>query len=89
MHFLDMAISERGWGPTYIGDLGMPREEHAVKHERLWPMSTVVMALMRQGLILEHLGEHQEGYWQPFSQLATEELRRIPLTFSLLARRPA
>jgi len=88
MNLVEMALTDRGWGPTYIGDLGMAPEEHAEKHERVWPLSAVVMVLLHQGLVLEYLGEHREGYWEPFPLLPPEELRRFPKTFSLLARRP-
>jgi SAM-dependent methyltransferase len=84
--YLEVAAASRGWGPTYIGDLGMPPEQHAVKNERLWPLSTIVMALVDAGLTLEYLGEHREGYWEPFPEIPQEELHRIPQTFSLKAR---
>ena len=37
--------SSRGWPSTYIGDLGVPEAEQALKYERLWPVSTVFGAL--------------------------------------------
>lgn len=86
--YFEMALTSRGWGPTYIGDLGMPIEEHAIKHERLWSLSSIVMALLHAGLTLEFFGEHREGYWDPFPDIPPEELRRVPQTFSLRARRP-
>lgn len=85
--YFNSALFSQGWPSTYIGDMGMAPEEHAVKHERLWPLSTIIMALIRAGLTLEYVGEHAEGYWTPFPELAPEELRRIPQTFSVLARR--
>ena len=87
--YFDTAIADRGWSPSYLGDLGMEPEQHALKHERLWPMSAVVMALIRAGLSIEILGEHREGYWAPFPGIPEAELRRIPMTFSVKARKPA
>jgi SAM-dependent methyltransferase len=78
----------RGWPPSYIGDLGRPVAEHARKHERLWSLAAVFQALRGAGLTIEHLGEHPDPYWNGFPHLRPELARRIPMTFSLLARRP-
>lgn len=80
--------SSQGWPATYIGDLAVPVEQQAVKHERLWPLSAVFGALRRAGLTVEHFGEHREEYWDGFPLLKPELKARIPMTFSLLARRP-
>ena len=47
----------------------------------------LVEALRRAGLAVEHLGEHPETYWNGFPNLAPELCGKIPMTFSLLARR--
>jgi len=36
----------------------------------------------------EHLGEHREPYWDIFPRLKPELRARIPMTFSMIARRP-
>ena len=74
--------------PNYIGDLGIPKEQHARKFERLWPLSDIFQALRRAGLTIEYLGEHPESYWDSFPHLKPEYTGRIPMTFSLLARKP-
>lgn len=79
----------QGWPTTYLGDLGRPVEEHARKYERLWPLASVVQALLDAGLRLERLGEHPDRYWKNFDGLKPEERATLPLTFTLLARRPA
>lgn len=80
--------TSRGWPSTYIGDLGRPITEHAQKYERLWPVSVVFQALRRVGLVIEHLGEHPDQYWHNLPNLRSELVGRIPITFSLMARRP-
>jgi SAM-dependent methyltransferase len=79
----------QGWPGTYIGTLGRPVEEHARKYERLWPLAAVVQALLDAGLRLERLGEHPDRYWKNFDTLPPEVREGLPLTFTLLARRPA
>lgn len=80
--------SSQGWTPNYIGDLGIPIKQHARKFERLWPIAEVFQALRRAGLTTEYFGEHPEAYWNSFPHLKPELIGRIPMTFSLLARKP-
>jgi SAM-dependent methyltransferase len=86
---LGLTIESRGWPDQYIGSLGMAAEQHAVKHERLWPLSAVVNAALGADLRVEKLGEHHDEYWDPLPHVPRERRRGIPLTFSLLARRPS
>lgn len=81
------AESSQGWGPTYIGDLGVPVERLSPKFERLWTLGAIFGALRGAGLAVEHLGEHPETYWNGFPNLAPALRGKIPMTFSLLARR--
>lgn len=78
-----------GWTEEYIGNQGKPPEEHATKHERLWTLADVVQALLGAGLVLAHLGEHAEEYWDGFPRLKPEDKAKIPMTFSIVARKPA
>jgi SAM-dependent methyltransferase len=78
----------RGWPETYIGNLGKPTEQHAAMFERLWPISMVFHALRHAGLVIDHLGEHPETYWCTFPNLRRELRGQIPMTFSMMARRP-
>ncbi|GAC1641292.1 MAG: class I SAM-dependent methyltransferase [Chloroflexota bacterium] len=87
--YFETAGASQGWPETYIGDLAIPREQQAFKYERLWPLASIVMALIHAGLTLDYLGEHRDAYWDAFPRLAPHEQQRIPQTFSLLARRPA
>jgi len=87
-YFAHAEVSQ-GWPSAYIGDLGIPVEKQARKYERLWPLAAIFQALRRAGLSIEHLGEHAEGYWNAFPNLRPELRGRIPMTFSLIARRSA
>ncbi len=81
------SISDKGWTPEYIGDLGKHIEEIATKYERLWPISAVVTALINSGLSIELLGEHNDEYWNSFPHLNKEQKSKIPMTFSIKARK--
>lgn len=80
--------SSQGWPATYIGSAGGPVAQQTRKFERVWPLSAIFQALRGAGLCIEHLGEHQDGFWNNFPNLRPELRGRIPLTFSLIARRP-
>ena len=82
------AEASRGWPATYIGDLGRPAEELSELHERLWPLGEVFGALRSAGLAVEQLGEHREEYWDAMPNLRPALRGRIPMTFSLVARKP-
>lgn len=86
--YFQFALASRGWPDAYIGSLGRPRGEHARKHERLWPLSEIFQALTAAGLRIEHLGEYPDEYWDVFPNLRSELRGKIPLTMSLLARKP-
>jgi SAM-dependent methyltransferase len=86
-YFAHSEVSQ-GWPTSYIGDLGRPVEQHAPKYERLWPLACIFQALSGAGLVIEYLGEHPDPYWDAFPHLADDLARRIPMTFSIRARRP-
>ena len=87
--YFGYAEAVRGWSDEYIGDLGKPEAEHAIKHERLWTLAEVFGALVGAGLSVEYLGEHPEEYWLAFPELPEEEKAKLPMTFSMIARKPA
>jgi SAM-dependent methyltransferase len=77
-----------GWPATYIGDtIGIPLEQQARKYERLWTLAEIFNAVRSAGLVVEYLGEHAENYWDSHPNLLPEHFGKIPLTFSLLARK--
>ncbi len=81
--------ADSGWPETYIGDLGKPKEEHAVKYEMLWKLSDIVNAVVGAGLDLERLEEHPDSFWEMFPNMPKETVGKVPQTLSLLAVKPA
>ncbi|WP_198961951.1 hypothetical protein [Pseudonocardia sp. MH-G8] len=69
---------------------------HTVNHEWRHDLSEVTGALLEAGLVIEALGEHPFMDWRAFPDLVPcpqgwqlpEGAPRIPLTFSVVARRP-
>ncbi len=86
--YFESACSSVGWPETYIGDLEVPKSELTRMHERLWTLADLHGALSRAGLVVERLGEHADEYWDSFPKLEPGEKRKIPLTFTMMARRP-
>ena len=86
--YFDHAESSVGWPAAYIGELDIPREKLSRKHERLWTLGEIHGAVRDAGLVVERLGEHPDEYWTSFPALPEAEKRKIPLTFTLLARKP-
>lgn len=86
--YLEGGGYSQGWPSEYIGDIGKPIEEQAKSHERGWPITTVFNALTAAGLRVEYIGEHRDGYWSEKSYLPEGIRDAIPLTFSMLARKP-
>lgn len=87
-YFSDQIFSEQGWPETYIGDLGKPTEEHAVKHERNWRLGDIITTLVEAGLRLVKLEEHPDSFWDGNPNMPADMLRRLPQTFSLLMMKP-
>lgn len=80
--------SSVGWPSTYIGSaMDIPLEQQARKHESLWTLMDIFNALTQSGLVVEYLGEHPEDYWDSFPNLQPELVGKIPLTFSIKARK--
>ncbi len=78
--------SSQGWPGSYVGNF-IPIEEQARKYERLWTLSDIVNAIANTGLRIEYLGEHPEDYWPSMPNWKDEYRGKLPLTFSLLARK--
>ena len=88
LHYFTHSESSQGWSSNYIGDLDIPMEQQSKKFERLWPVSSVFQSLRKAGLVVEHFGEHPETFWDTFPNLQPELMGRIPMTFSMVARKP-
>ena len=79
---------DQGWSPTYIGDIGVPPSQQAVKYERQWTLGQIINAVIAAGLRIERVEEHPDTYWNQFPQMLPEMIERLPNTISLLARQP-
>ena len=79
--------ASRGWAPEYIDRLSIPDDQQSWKFARAWTLGEVVTALVGAGLRLERLAEHPTDWWGGHDDVATSERGRIPLSFSVLARR--
>lgn len=77
----------KGWPSSYIGELDVPTEAQTAKHERLWKIADVFGALVGAGLSVTYLGEHPDAYWDAFPKLSAEDKAKIPMTFSVIARK--
>ncbi len=86
-YFQTGALVDQGWGPTYIGDLGKPKEHLAKKYESQKTFSQIIAPLLKAGLRLEALEEHPQTYWEQFENLPKEIVAKLPNTFSLLMRK--
>lgn len=73
----------------FLENLAAPGAEPARAWERQWGLGHVVTALADAGLAVLRLAEHPEHFWPQFAQVPPGQLRRVPHTFSLLARKPA
>jgi SAM-dependent methyltransferase len=87
LNYFAHAEASQGWTDEYIGNLGKPAVQHATKHERLWTIADVFQALVKAGLTVEYLGEHPEEYWSAFPKLNDREKSKIPMTYSIIARK--
>jgi SAM-dependent methyltransferase len=79
--------ASRGWEPAYIDRLSIPDAEQSWKFARAWTVGEVVTSIVRAGLRLEQLAEHPVDWWAGHGDVRPEERGRIPLSFSIVARR--
>jgi SAM-dependent methyltransferase len=73
----------QGWSADYLGDIGLPEAKQAVKYERVWPVSTVINALLDAGLRLDRFTEHPDQFWSAFARISPEERAALPNTFAV------
>lgn len=88
-YFNERPIDSEGWPATYIGDLGKPIEEHAMKHERMWRMDEIINTILGSGLRLLKIKEHPDLFWNRFPNMDPVTVRRLPQTVSIWAEKPA
>lgn len=86
-YFEAKSVPGQGWPTQYIPDLGIPTEQQALKYEHQWNLGQIVTAVASAGLRIEKLVEHPDTYWDMFPKIPADVIRRLPNTFSLLARK--
>ena len=79
--------ASKGWAPEYIDRLSIPEPEQAWKFARSWTLGEVLTALAGAGLRFERIAEHPTDWWGGHDDVRPEERGRIPLSYSVVARR--
>ena len=88
-HYFAGPEASKGWAPEYIDRLSIGDDEQAWKFARAWTLGEVVTAILGSGLRVERLAEHPTDWWNGHADVRADERGRIPLSFSVLARRDA
>jgi SAM-dependent methyltransferase len=79
--------ASKGWSPGYIDRLSIDEADQSWKFARSWTLGEIVTALVGAGLRLERLTEHPTDWWGGHADVRPEDQGRIPLSFSVVARR--
>ncbi|HEX7222743.1 MAG TPA: class I SAM-dependent methyltransferase [Candidatus Limnocylindrales bacterium] len=79
--------ASKGWAPEYIDHLSIPETEQVWKFARSWTLGEILTALAGAGLRFERIAEHPTDWWGGHADALPEERGRIPLSFSVVARR--
>ena len=79
--------ASRGWAREYIDRLSIPDDEQSLKFARAWTLGEVITALARADLRLEQVTEHPIDWWGGHGDVRPEDRNRVPLSFSVVARR--
>lgn len=79
--------ASKGWSPKYIERLSIAEADQSWKFARAWTLGEIITALLGAGLLLERVTEHPTDWWGGHADARPEERGRIPLSFSVVARR--
>jgi len=79
--------ASKGWAPEYIDHLAIDEADQSWKFARAWTLGEILTALLGSGLRLERIAEHPTDWWAGHGDVRPEERGRIPLSFSVVARR--
>ena len=79
--------ASKGWAPEYIDRLSIEDDDQAWKFARAWTLGEIVTAILGSGLRVERLAEHPTDWWKGHADVRADERGRVPLSFSVLARR--
>ena len=78
--------ASKGWAPGYIDRLSIDEPDQAWKFARSWTLGEIVTAVAGAGLRIERMTEHRTGKWGRSRCAPHHEKKRIPLSFSIVAR---
>jgi hypothetical protein len=79
--------ASKGWAPEYIDHLSVDEADQHWKFARSWTLGEIITALLGAGLRLERVTEHPTDWWGGHGDVREDERGRIPLSFSVVARR--
>jgi SAM-dependent methyltransferase len=79
--------ASKGWAPEYIDQLSIDDDDQAWKFARAWTLGEIITAILGSGLTVEQVAEHPTDWWNGHADVRADERGRIPLSFSVLARR--
>jgi SAM-dependent methyltransferase len=79
--------ASKGWAPEYIDRLSIDEADQSWKFARAWTLGEILTAMLGSGLRLERIAEHPTDWWGGHRDIRPEERNRIPLSFSVVARR--
>jgi SAM-dependent methyltransferase len=79
--------ASKGWAPEYIDRLSIDEGHQSWKFARSWTLGEILTAMLGAGLRLERVTEHPTDWWGGHDDVRPEERGRIPLSFSVVARR--
>jgi SAM-dependent methyltransferase len=79
--------ASKGWAPEYIDHLTIDDAHQSWKFARAWTLGEILTALLGSGLRLERIAEHPTDWWGGHGDVRPEDRNRIPLSFSVVARR--
>jgi SAM-dependent methyltransferase len=79
--------ASKGWAPEYIDHLSVDEADQHWKFARSWTLGEIITALLGAGLRLERVTEHPTDWWGGHGDIREDERGRIPLSFSVVARR--
>jgi SAM-dependent methyltransferase len=80
--------ASKGWAAEYIDRLSLDDGDQSWKFARSWTLGEILTAMLGAGLRLERIVEYPTDWWGGHGDVRSEERGRIPLSFSVLARRP-
>ena len=56
-------------------------------HDRQWTLGQVINAVIRAGLTITYFNEYPQPFWNQFEAIPADLLRRLPHTYTLMARK--